>query len=337
MTEGAGVDVLVIGAGPTGLASAIELQRAGYSHRVVEKGCLVHSLFHFPTQMVYFTTAERLEIGGYPLICQGDKPTRIDALKYYRRVAEAETLQVRTYEKVVGISGRDGEFMVRAERVDDGAEQIYAARKIIVAVGNYDHPNRLGVPGEELPKVSHYFTEAHAHHGRDVVVIGGGNSAAEAALDLFRGGARVTLVHRRAEPSPGLKYWVAPDLKNRIQDGEIAARFLTDVVEIRPGSVRLRSVETGALDEIPNDFVFALIGFHPDVGFLERLGIAVDPDSQKPAMDPDTLESNVPGIYLAGVVISGREGNKIFIENGRFHGEQIVRGLRGVLTPSHAA
>jgi thioredoxin reductase (NADPH) len=328
------LDVAVIGAGPTGLACAIELTREGYRYAVIEKGCVVNSLFHFPTNMVYFTTPELLEIGDLPLVCQGEKPTRLEALKYYRKVAETYELVVRQYEAVTRVTRAGGHFEITTRVENTRQENVYRSRALIVATGYYDNPNRIGTPGEDLPKVSHYYTESHAFHRRQVMVIGAGNSAAEAALDLFRGGAQVTMVHRGSEPSTGLKYWVAPDLANRIKAGEVHALFDTDVIEIEPTSVRVRRKKTGETLDIPNDYVFALTGYHADTDFLKSMGVRVDPETQKPALDPETLESNVPGLYMAGVVIAGVDNNKVFIENGRFHGKQVIRALRATLPPT---
>src|SRR5438105_3718169 len=322
------LDVLIIGAGPTGLACAVELQRDGDEYLVIEKGCVVNSLFHFPTQMIYFTTPELLEIGDLPLICVREKPNRVEALKYYRRVVDTYRLRVNQYERVVRVTGADGDFRVETKLEANGEPRRYRARKLIVATGYYDHPNHLGIPGEDLPKVSHYYTEAHPFYDRDVAIVGAGNSAADAALELFRGGARVTLIHRRPDLSRSLKYWVAPDISNRIKNGEIKALFNTEVVEIKPTSIRTRNIETGEETELANDFVFTLTGYHADYDFLRRLGVALNSETLKPALNPETLESNVPGIYLAGVVIAGKENNKVFIENGRFHGKQIITALR---------
>jgi len=324
-------DVIVIGAGPTGLACAVELERDGYDYLVVEKGCVVNSLFHFPTQMIYFTTPELLEIGDLPLICVREKPNRLEALKYYRRVVDTYRLRVNQYEKVLGLTSADGDFRIETELGGTGERRSYRGRKVIVATGYYDHPNYLGIPGEDLPKVAHYYTEAHPFYDRDVAIIGAGNSAADAALELFRGGARVTLIHRRPDLSKSLKYWVAPDISNRIKNGEIKALFNTIVTEIRTKTIRTRDLETGAEAELPNDFVFALTGYHADYGFLRSMGVELDAETLKPRLNPETLESNVPGLYMAGVVIAGVENNKVFIENGRFHGKQIIAALREAL------
>jgi thioredoxin reductase (NADPH) len=322
-------DLISIGAGPTGLACAIEALRAGMRPLVVDKGCLCNSLYHYPTNMVFFTTPELMEIGNLPMTTAGEKPTRAEALKYYRKAAEHHALEPRLYETVEGVTGHDGNFTVHT-REASGAEHRYRARKVVIATGYYDRPNRLEVPGEELPHVSHYYTEAHPYWRQDVVVIGGKNSAAEAALDLYRAGARVTLVHRRAELGASIKYWVRPDIENRIKAGQVRALMETEVARIEPGVVwaRHRGL-AGDERALPAAQVFALTGYHPDYDFLRRQGIELDPESHRPAMNPETLESNVAGIYLAGVVIGGKQTGEIFIENGRFHGAQIVRAIAG--------
>jgi thioredoxin reductase (NADPH) len=317
-------DVICIGAGPTGLASAIEARRAGMRPLVIDKGCLCNSIYHYPVNMVFFTTPELLEIGDLPLVCAAEKPTRVEALKYYRRTVEHYDLELRLYEKVLYIQGSDGQFTVHTETLKK-MKQKYTARKIVVASGYYDLPNELGIPGENLPHVSHYYTEPHAFWREPVVVIGGKNSAAEAALDLYRNGANVTLVHRDAKLGATIKYWVRPDIENRIKAGQIQALFETHVKEITKEEV---IVSNGAGEKgIPAKQVFALTGYHPDFEFIESLGVRLDPETRKPDLDPTTLESNVPGIYLAGVVIGGRHTGEIFIENGRFHGKQIIEAL----------
>ncbi len=317
-------DLICIGAGPTGLACAIETKRAGLRPLVIDKGCVCNSLFHYPANMVFFTTPELLEIGDLPFTSSGEKPTRTEALKYYRKVVEHDQLPLRLYETVADVEGSDGQFLVRT-RCTGGSQTEYAGRKIVVATGYYDLPNLLGVPGENLPHVSHYYTESHPFWSEDVVVIGGKNSAAEAALDLFRGGARVTLVHRRKELGATIKYWVRPDIENRIKAGQIRALMETRVTRIEPGKVWVEN--HGGPRPIPAMQVFALTGYHPDFGFLKRLGISLDPGTNKPMMNFETFESNVPGIYLAGVVVGGNATAEIFIENGRFHGKQIAAAL----------
>lgn len=321
-------DVIIIGGGPTGLACAIEAQRAGLSHLVLEKGCVVNSLFNYPTQLVFFTTPELLEIGDLPFVCEREKPNRHEALKYYRRVADAYRLRIHQYEKALRVSGADGDFHVATESTMTGEGRAYRARKIIVAIGYFDHANRMGIPGEDLPKVSHYYKDAHPFYEREVAIIGGANSAAITALDLHRHGARVTILHRGPELRRTIKYWILPDIENRIQNGEVRAHFNTVVTEITPSTIRIRHLENGEEAELRNDFVFALTGYHTDNDLLRSMGIRIDPGTMKPEFDPETMESNVRGIHLAGVVIAGRETGKIFIENGRFHGGQILRALK---------
>ncbi|MGH9799658.1 MAG: YpdA family putative bacillithiol disulfide reductase [Blastocatellia bacterium] len=321
-------DVIVIGGGPTGLACAIETQRAGFSHLVIEKGCVVNSLFNYPTQLVFFTTPELLEIGDLPFVCEREKPNRQEALKYYRRVVDTYKLRVNQYERVLKVGGTDGNFLVETETVMTGERRSYRSKKIVVAIGYFDQPNFIGIPGEELPKVSHYYKDAHPFYDRDVAIIGAANSAAITALDLYRHGARVTIIHRQANLRPTIKYWILPDIENRIKNKEIKARFNTVVTEIKPTSIRIRHLETGEESELPNDFVFALTGYHTDNDFLRSLGIEIDPETMKPKFNAETMESNVKGVYLAGVVIAGKETGKIFIENGRFHSGQIAAALR---------
>lgn len=320
------VDLLVVGAGPTGLACAIEAQRAGFSALLVDKGCLCNSLFHYPAHMTFFTTPELLEIGDMPFSSPNQKPNRNEALEYYRKVAEHYRLDVRQYETVEGIEGSDGDFTVRTtDRF--GRTLTHRARKLAISTGYYDLPNYLDIPGEELHKVRHYYHEPHPFYGLDVVVIGGKNSAAIAALDLWRHGARVTLVHRGAEMHRHVKYWILPDINNRIKNGEIKAHFNSIVANISEDDVTLETPE-GTVT-LPNHFVFALTGYHPDFDFIERLGVHLDETNDRcPRCDPATLESNVPGIYLAGVIVAGERTNEIFIENGRFHGKLIAEDLR---------
>ncbi|MBI4460955.1 MAG: YpdA family putative bacillithiol disulfide reductase, partial [Acidobacteria bacterium] len=312
-------DVIIVGAGPTGLACAIEAKRRGLNHLVIEKGCVVNSLYKYPVNMVFFTTSELLEIGNLPLVSQREKPTRLEALKYYRLVAQHYNLVLRLYEEVLTLQGSDGNFQVQT-RHSSGKQESYSARKVILATGYYDEPNLLGIPGENLPKVFHYYREAHPFYNCDVAVIGGRNSAAEAALDLYRNGARVTLIHRSARMSEKVKYWLGPDLENRLASGEINSRFDTRVVEIRPECILVAATHSPDGEEevhtLKNDFVFALTGYHPDGKLFQKIGVKVEPRRMRPYCDPETLESNVPGVYLAGVIIAGLDTNDIFIENG---------------------
>ena len=317
-------DIVCIGAGPTGLATAIEARRAGMRPLVIDKGCLCNSIYNYPANMVFFTTPELLEIGDLPLVCAAEKPTRVEALKYYRKAAEHYKLELRLFERVLSVEGSDGRFSVNTQ-TEKGIEQSYPAKKVAVASGYYDLPNELHVPGEDLPHVSHYYTQPHEYWNQDVVVVGGKNSAAEAALDLFRNGAKVTLVHRHAQLGATIKYWVRPDIENRIKAGEVRALFETRVKCITSDEV---IVENGAGEKrLPARHVFALTGYHPDFAFIESLGVRLDPETRKPALDANSLESNVSGIHLAGVVIGGRHTSEIFIENGRFHGKQIIEAL----------
>jgi thioredoxin reductase (NADPH) len=322
----ANYDLICIGAGPTGLATAIEAVRAGMKALVIDKGCLCNSIYRYPVNMYFFTTPELLEIGDLPLVCAAEKPTRTEALKYYRKAAEHYGLELRLYETVLRLEGHDGNFAVMTKD-EKGSEKRYNGKKVAIATGYYDLPNEMNVPGEDLPHVSHYYTEPHEFWNQDVVVVGGKNSAAEAALDLYRNGARVTLVHRNAELGSTIKYWVRPDIENRIKAGQVTALFNTRVNRITPEEVIVQN--GGSERKLPARQVFALTGYHPDFTFIESFGVKLDAQTKKPALNPDTLESNVPGLYLAGVVIGGRHTSEIFIENGRFHGKQIVSALTG--------
>lgn len=318
-------DVLVIGAGPTGLSCAIEAQRAGLRVVLVDKGCVCNSLYHYPSHMTFFTTSELLEIGDIPFPSPHAKPTRNEALEYYRQVAAHYKLDVRQYQRVQRVDGTQGAFA--ADLVDRfGRGSVLRARNLIIATGYYDLPNYMEVPGEKLSKVHHYYDDPHPYFGMDVLVVGGKNSAAIAALELWRHGARVTLVHRGPDIHRHVKYWIKPDIENRIKNGEIRAFFESRVVEITPDTVRLET-PSGA-EVLPNDFVFALTGYRPDFSFLESMGVRFEGPDRLPVCDPETLQSNVPGIYLAGVIVAGSRTNEIFIENGRFHGRQIARALK---------
>ena len=319
-------DVLVIGAGPTGLACAIEAQKAGFTAMLVDKGCICNSLFHYPAHMTFFTTPELLEIGDIPFPSPNPKPSRNEALQYYRLVAAYYKLDVRQYECVKRVTGGDGAFTLHTED-RFGRPGILRARKLIISTGYYDLPNLMGIPGEDLSKVYHYYNDPHPFWETDVVVIGGKNSAAIAALELWRSGARVTLVYRGPGVQQHVKYWIRPDIENRIKNGEIAAYFGSRVVEIKMDTVELETPD-GA-KTLKNDFVFAMTGYHPDFGFLESLGVRFEGPDKLPVCDPETLESNVKGVYLAGVIVAGSRTNEIFIENGRFHGGQIARALLG--------
>jgi thioredoxin reductase (NADPH) len=322
-------DAIVVGAGPTGLACSIELCRRGVSNVIFDKGCLLNSIYNYPTHMTFFTTPELLEIGDLPMTSIGEKPTRTEALKYYRRVADHYQLVVRQYERVDRISGGDNHFEVHTvDRL--GCLHAYGARKVVLATGYYDLPNRLEVPGEDLPKVIYYYKEPHPYYDMDVAVIGAKNSAAIAALELHWTGARVTLIHRGEGISSHVKYWIKPNIENRIKSGEIKAHFRSRVAEIRPDSILVETPE--GRNWLKNDFVFAMIGYRPDVEFLAAHGIEFEPSTQRPYTDPETLESDRRGIYLAGVIVAGMHTNEIFIENGRFHGQKIAEAVAKALS-----
>jgi thioredoxin reductase (NADPH) len=314
-------DALVVGAGPTGLACGIELQNRGVRTVLVEKGCVVNSIYHYPTNMTFFTTPELLEIGNIPMTSLNDKPNRTEALKYYRRVADHFKLDVRQYERVDRIDGHDDAFQVfTTDRL--GCPHTYSVRKVVLATGYYDVPNMLNVPGENLEKVLHYYKEAHPYYGHEVAVVGAKNSAAIAALELWWTGARVTLIHRGPGISDRVKYWIKPNIENRIKNGEIKGYFHSSVLEILPDSIRIATPDGERT--LANDFVFALIGYQPDLEFLNATGITLEAETQRPRTDPRTLESERAGIYLAGVIVAGMHTNEIFIENGRFHGQLIA-------------
>jgi thioredoxin reductase (NADPH) len=321
-------DVLVIGAGPTGLACAIDAQKSGFDVVLVDKGCICNSLFHYPSNMVFFTTPELLEIGNIPFPSPNQKPTRNEALEYYRQVAAHYELDVRQYHRVTNVTGADGNFHVHTKD-RFGREGLLRSKKLILATGYYDLPNMMNVPGEDLSKVHHYYDDPHPYYDMDVVVIGAKNSAAIAALELWRHGARVTMIVREAEMHRHVKYWIKPDIENRIKNGEIRAQFNSNVVAITPDTVVVDSPD-GRI-ELKNDFVFAMTGYHPDFDFLEMLGIRNEGEDKLPVCDTETLESNVKGIYLAGVIVAGARTNEIFIENGRFHGVQIAKALKQAL------
>lgn len=321
------VDVVIIGAGPVGLAAAIEAGRAGLSVRVIEKGALVNSLVGYPTRMEFFSTPELLEIGDIPFPCLGYKPTREEAIEYYRKVAQREVPDIRLYERVVRLDGSADAFRVVTDR------GVHEARRVIVATGFFDVPNTLGVPGEDLLKVSHYFKEPYPYSGQRVVIVGAKNSAAKAALSCLRHGAQVTMIVRGEAVSPSVKYWIKPDLENRIAEGCIDARFGAEVTEIREDSLSFR--DKSGEHTIANDWVLALTGYRPNYPLLEALGIQWAQDqAQTPILDADTFESSKPGVYLAGTVCGGLATSRWFIENGRFHARVIAEHVAAELAGS---
>jgi thioredoxin reductase (NADPH) len=325
-------DVVIVGAGPIGLACAVSAKRRGLDPLLIDAGALVNSIVHYPVGMTFFTTPDLLEIGGHPLSCAGQKPTREEALKYYRGVTRAEALRVRTYTRLLGATSAAG--LVRCDLESAHGSDHLTTRRLVLATGYYDHFNPLGVSGEDLPHVSHRFDEAHLSFGRDVVVVGGKNSAIEAALELFRAGARVTLVYRRDALRPSVKYWLKPDVENRIKAGEIAARFGAEVLRIEPRQVVVRRAD-GQEERIPADRVYALTGYHPDFDLFRRIGIELDAETARPRCDPQTLETNVPGVHMAGSITAGRATSEVFIENGRFDGERIFGSVEAKPAAPH--
>jgi thioredoxin reductase (NADPH) len=357
-------DLLIVGAGPSGLSAAIAAKQHGLDYQVVEQGALVNAIYNFPPQMVFFTTPELLEIGGLPFVSPYEKPTRAEALRYYRKVVDAFDLQIAFDERVIVVAREredeaGGPVFAVETRSGHGVRRVRLARYVVLAIGYYDHPNLIGVAGEDLPHVHHYYSDPHPYYRRRVVIVGGGNSAAESALELFRAGAHVTLVHRWPELKSTIKYWVKPDIENRIKEGSVAARFNTCVTEIRPTSVIVRSDGSGGSgrsggahgadgargaggvnasgqeEELAADAVFLLTGYHPDYDLLAGAGVALN-DRGVPAHDLETFETNVRNLFVAGGVIAGKDTAPIFIENGRFHGERIVETIVGraqTLTP----
>lgn len=321
-------DVVIVGAGPTGLACGIELKKRGLRVVLLDKGCVVNSLYHYPTNMVFFTTPELLEIGGIPMTSLNEKPGRTEALKYYRRVADHYGLDIRQYQHVDRVDGQDGAYAVSAHGINQ-EPFTYSASKVVLSTGFYDLPNLLNVPGETLPKVIHYYKEPHPYYNQDVVVVGAKNSAAIAALELWWSGARVTLVHRGPALHQNIKYWIMPNISNRIKNGEIPAYFNTTLSAITPGTVELNT-PSGPVS-LKNDFVFAMTGYRPDFAFLAQCGVELNPETQRPYLNSATLESARKGLFLAGVIVAGVHTSEIFIENGRFHGNQIADAIASQL------
>jgi thioredoxin reductase (NADPH) len=313
-------DVLVIGGGPTGLNCAIAAEKAGLTYIVLEKGLLVNSIFHFPANMTFFSTSQKLEIGDIPFISHSDKPTRQEALEYYRRIAESYKLSIRYREKVIDIKGEKGNFQVVTEK------NHYLATNIIISTGYYDIPKLLNVPGEDLPKVKHYYDEAHPYIGQNIVVVGGANSACDVALETWQKGANVTMVVREKELYQRVKYWILPNIENRIKEGSIKAYFKSNIQRITEDKVYIETPEGEVILE--NDYVLAMTGYQPDYTFLEKVGIDFQEDEYStPVFDEKTLESNVPGIFLTGVINGGLHTSKLFIENTREHGQMVINEL----------
>ncbi len=332
-TQSGLVDVAIVGAGPVGLAAAISCKRAGLSYVVLDKGCVVNAIFDYPTYMTFFTTAPELEVGGHPMVTGHDKPDRKDALMYYRLVAQREKLNIRQYSEVTRIHAAPAGFTLEVEG-KDGEMAVLEARRVIVATGYYDNPLQLGLPGEDGENVSHYYTEGHPFWRLNVTVIGAGNSAADAALDLWRNGANVTMVVRAPELKSTIKYWVRPDLENRIKEGSIAAQFNSQVAEIHPEHVLVQS-QDGSVSELPTDFTFALTGYRPKLDFLDGLNLAEHPDQC--LVLSEAHESSVPGLFVAGSAGYAGKTNQVFIENGRIHAEQAVAEIARQLEAREAA
>ncbi len=325
------VDLVIVGGGPCGLAAAISAKRAGLRCVVIEAAAVVSTIAHYPTYVRFFSTAEKLALGDLPFVIATEKPTRRDGLAYYRAVVRHFDLPVRQYERVVAVE-RDGDgFEVRSESRAHGP-RVTLARAVVVATGYFGSPNYLRVPGEDLPHVTHVFREGHEAFDQTVVVVGGGNSAAEAALDLWRSGARVTLVHFGPTFDKKIKPWVLPDFVNREKEGSIAARWDSRVVRIEPDSVTI--VSPRGEERLPADLVYVMTGFAPNTDLLREVGVPIDSKTGIPSHDPETLETTIPNLFIAGVVIAGYDANKVFIENGRYHGDKIVARLTGARAPS---
>ena len=316
-------ELIVVGAGPCGIAVGAAAKNAGVSCVLIDKGCITNSLVGYPYYMTFFSTAVMLEVGGVPFTIPNPKPTRQEALAYYRRVVQHWHLHVLQYEAVESVSGSEGAYRVQTSRAD-GSTRTYEAAAVVMATGGFHEPNPLNVPGEDLPKVRHYYHEPYPYYDQDVLVVGAGNSAVESALEMFRNGSRVKMVHFLDKIDRGVKPWVVPDITNRLQKGEIPMYWGHRVAEIRPKSVALRHEATGEMTEISNDFVIAMTGWRADHGPLRALGVKIDDETGIPSHHVTTMETNVPGLYIAGVIAAGHNANKIFIENGRDHGHLIV-------------
>ena len=312
-------DVLIIGSGPIGMACAIEAKKANLSYVIIEKGALVNSLFNYPVFMTFFSTSQKLEIGGVPFVTINPKPNRNEAVEYYRRVAEKFELNINLFERVEKVEKPNDIFEISTSKSN------YTAGNVIVATGFYDVPLMMNIPGEDLPQVTHYYKDPHLYAFQNVVVVGANNSGVDAALETYRKGANVTMVIRSGDLGPHVKYWVRPDIQNRIKEGEVKALFNAELLEIRPGEVDIKTPE--GIITIPNDFVIAMTGYQPDFSMLRKFGINL-PESLCPVYNEETMETNVKGLYLAGVVCGGLDTHKLFIENSRVHAEIIIKNIK---------
>lgn len=313
-------DIIIVGGGPCGMAAAIALQNIGKNPLIIEKGNIVNAIYHYPTHQTFFSTSEKLAIGDVPFITENYKPRRNEALTYYREVAKRKALRINSFEKVLSVSKENERFFIKTDRNE------YESSYVVIATGYYDHPNLLGIPGENLPKVFHYFKEGHPYFDQDVMVVGGKNSSVDAAIELVKAGARVTVLYRGSEYSTSIKPWILPEFESLVRNDVIKMEFNSNLIEILEDKV---IYETGGeCREIKNDFVFAMIGYHPDHSFLKQMGVEIDSLTGRPKYDPDTMETNIEGIYIAGVIAAGNNANEIFIENGRFHGDVIASSIK---------
>ncbi|WP_316569770.1 YpdA family putative bacillithiol disulfide reductase [Neobacillus sp. YIM B06451] len=312
-------DVIIIGGGPCGLAAAISLKETGKNPLIIEKGNIVNSIYNYPTHQTFFSTSEKLEIGDVPFITENYKPVRLQALVYYREVVKRKGLRIHSFEKVEKIVPSGDYYIVETTKTT------YETPYVIIATGYYDNPNMIGIPGENLPKVFHYFKEGHPYFDMDVCVIGGKNSSVDAAIELNKAGARVTVLYRGSSYSPSIKPWILPEFESLVRNGSIRMEFDAYIKEITEDSVIYE--KGNDLHSIRNDFVFAMTGYRPDHGFLRSIGVAIDPETGRPHFNPETMETNIRGIFIAGVIAAGNNANEIFIENGRFHGGVIAEEI----------
>ena len=324
-------DVLIVGAGPCGLSCGIEAQQQGLSYAVLDKGSITESIRRYPVDMTFFSSADNIAIGEIPFTSLNLRPSRVEALKYYRKVVDHFQLNIHIFTEVSDIRQQDGIFIL------DTNQGEYRTKKVVLAIGYYDIPRTLGVPGEELPHVTHYYDEPYRYTGTNAVVVGGANSAVETALDLYRSGVNVTMVHIFEGIDKTAKYWIVPDLENRIKKSEVQAYFNSRVTEISEKDVTVENLQTGDVRKLPADFVFLMIGYHPDAKFLRKVGIRLNGEMLIPEIDPETFESNVPGIYLGGSVIGGEETKKVFIENGKLHAQPIIQDIKSKLSERMAS